>query len=154
MDKNTENLLEKTLNDEKIINKMNEVLKEKELQLKVSQGSEKSIVIQEVKNENNSVEKEKTNSNTVMPKVKRVAFKTALAFLDSSIKNFLKKKYKVNYSTYNDGKKVVKAIKDKDSKTFYKKASDTLLNSMKKLPSEAKKIIKDTKNVAIDEIYS
>ena len=55
---------------------------------------------------------------------------------------------------YNDGKKAVIAIQSKDTKTFFKKASDALLNLIKKIPPDTRKIIKNTKNVAIDEICS
>lgn len=128
---------------------MNEVLKEKELTLKVSNDDEKSILIQET--QNNNIKKDE---NTLTRKAKKVAFKTLGAFIDSFAKNFLKKKYKINYSVYNDGKKAVQAIKNKDRKTFYKKASDAVLNLIKKLPASTRKIIKDTKNGAIDEICS
>ena len=69
-------------------------------------------------------------------------------------RKFLKEKYKLNYSVYNDGKKAVVAAKNRDFKTFFKKGTDAILYVFKKIPAASKKVIKNTKNVAIDEIFS
>lgn len=152
-------MLEETLNDRDLINKLNEVLENKKSILKISVDEEDKIKIEEIRNDELSVNKEnkKVPEKEEVLKIKKVAksfFKIFEELIDSVAKNFLKKKYKINNSVYNDGKKAVQAIQNKDSKTFLKKATDAILNLIKKIPTDKKKIIKNTKNIAIDEIYS
>lgn len=159
---NTQNLLEETLNDKKLLDKLSEILDDKDSMLKLSIDDKENIKIEEVKkdeisegkieqNVSKDMKKEKTS---LLKKVTKSFFRIFEEFFDSVAKNFLKKKYKINNSVYNDGKKAVIAIRDKDSKTFLKKVTDAVLNMIKKIPTDKKKIIKNTKNIAIDEIYS
>lgn len=167
LNNNTKNLLEETLNNKDLINKLNEVLEEKNSILKISVDDKNKIKIEEVKNEpiiNEPIINKKINEKSIdevknkevskLKKITKSFLKVFEEFFDSVAKNFLKKKYKINNSVYNDGKKAVIAIRNKDSKNFFKKATDAILNMTKKLSTEKKKIIKNTKNVAIDEIYS
>lgn len=102
----------------------------------------------------NNISNEKNGEISKLKKITKSFLKIFEAFFDSIAKGFLKKKYKINNSVYNDGKKAIIAASNKDSKTFLKKATDAILNMIKKIPTDKKKIIKNTKNVAIDEIYS
>lgn len=96
---------------------------------------------------------EKKNENKIL----KVAFSVGRVFeefIDSFAKKKLKEKYNLNYSVYNDGKKAIIAATKKDDKTFWKKATDSVLNAIKKIPTDTRKIIKNTKNAVIDEIFS
>ena len=75
-------------------------------------------------------------------------------FFDSMARKFLKEKFKWNFSVYNDGKDAVKSIKEKDYKNFIKKGTDSILYTIKKIPNSTKKIIKNTKNKVIDEVFA
>lgn len=95
--------------------------------------------------------------NTKKEKVKMVlrsAYRVGEEFLDSVARKYLKKRYKLNFSVYNDGKDAVKSVMLKDYKTFLKKGTDSILYAIKKIPSDTKKVIKNTKNKAIDEVFS
>ena len=158
MNKETNELLFATLNDPKLLNKLNEVLEEKNSTINISLDDKNVIKIEEKeiqgKNIQKNVFKTKGEDTSLFLKVIKSSYKIFESFFDSIAKNFLKKKYKINNSVYNDGKKAVVAICSKDTKTFLKKVTDSVLNLFKKIPSDTRKIIKNTKNVAIDEIYS
>lgn len=157
MSKNTQNLLKETLDDRELLDKLNAALENKNTVLKISINDKENIKIEEMKDEEISIKQEKNDNrvnNSKMKKITKSFFKVFEELFDSVAKNFLKKKYKINNSVYNDGKKAVIAAHNKDSKTFLKKATDAVLNMIKKIPTDKKKIIKNTKNVAIDEIYS
>lgn len=157
MSKNTQNLLKETLDDRELLDKLNAALENKNTVLKISINDKENIKIEEMKDEEISIKQEKNDNrvnNSKMKKITKSFFKVFEELFDSVAKNFLKKKYKINNSVYNDGKKAVIAAHNKDSKTFLKKSTDAVLNMIKKIPTDKKKIIKNTKNVAIDEIYS
>lgn len=159
LNNNNQNLLEETLNDKNLINKLNEVLEDKSSILKISIDDKEKIKVEEIKNKDIIIKKEErvVTEKEKVSKIKKVTksfFKIFEGFFDSVAKNFLKKKYKINNSVYNDGKKAIIAAQNKDLKTFFKKSTDAVLNLIKKIPTDKKKIIKNTKNVAIDEIYS
>ena len=151
-------MLKDALNDTKVIEKLNEVLEKEKTTINIyREGKEDLIRVEEKKEEltiENIVPKVKENRTITITKVLKAMYRIFEGFVDSIAKNFLKKKYKINNSVYNDGKKAVAALVGKDTKTFWKKATDSILNFLKKIPSDARKIIKNTKNIAIDEIYS
>ena len=74
--------------------------------------------------------------------------------VDSIAKKYLKDKFKVNYSTYNDGKKALKAAIKKDGETFLKKGFDVVFSSFKKLPATTKMVLRNVKNKVVDEVIS
>ena len=157
MSKNTQNLLKETLDDRELLDKLNAALENKNTVLKISINDKENIKIEEMKDEEISIKQEKNDNrvnNSKMKKITKSFFKVFEELFDSVAKNFLKKKYKINNSVYNDGKKAVVAVRNKDAKTFWKKATDSILYIFKKIPAETKKVIKNTKNVAIDEIFS
>ena len=153
----SKDLLEDALNDEKLLAKINEVLENEKMVLNITREPNDIIKIEEVKlNKTEDViknEKVKEKDSKTVKFIKSF-LKVSESFFDTFAKNFLKKKFKINNSVYNDGKKAVVAIQNKDAKTFWKKATDSILNLFKKIPADAKKIIKNTKNTAIDEIYA
>ena len=74
--------------------------------------------------------------------------------VDSIAKKYLKDKFKVNYSTYNDGKKALKAAIKKDGQTFFKKGFDVIFSSFKKLPATTKMVFRNVKNKVVEEAFS
>ena len=145
------------LNDTEVMNKLNQVLERKETTINISLDEGNVIKVEEKKMEvtdEKKVLKTDEKRTVSISKILKSVYKVFESFFDSIVKSFLKKKYKINNSVYNDGKKAVIALTEKDTKTFLKKATDSVLNLLKKLPVSTRKIIKDTKNVAIDEIYS
>ncbi|MBQ8299372.1 MAG: hypothetical protein IJX99_05860 [Clostridia bacterium] len=155
--------MEDVLKDEKFMEGLSEVLEKDNVSLKVSTANDE-LKIEEIKiesrttqvgdknNKDPSQEKEK-NENKFFKLLGSVG-RIFEEFFDSAMRKFLKKKFKLNYSVYNDGKKAIIAAREKDAKTFWQKATDSILYAFKKIPAETKKIIKNTKNVAIDEIFS
>lgn len=162
--------LESILKDEKISEELKDALEKTNMSLNLYLNDEKEISISETKNEkelskkeaeknniqnvNNETVKNETKKESMIKKVSRSFCKVFEEFFDSMMRKFLKEKYKMNYSVYNDSKKAYKALSANDTKTFWKKGSDAVLNAIKKIPANTKKIIKNTKNTAIDEIYS
>ena len=115
------------------------------------------IKVEEIKTEltkQEKIQKENGKSTVSAGKILKSIYKVFESFFDSIAKTFLKKKFKINNSVYNDGKKAIIALHEKDTKTFLKRVTDSALNLLKKIPSDTRKIMKNTKNVAIDEIYS
>ncbi len=74
--------------------------------------------------------------------------------VDSIAKKYLKDKFKVNYSTYNDGKKALKAVIKKDGETFLKKGFDVIFSGLKKLPATTKMVFRNVKNKVVEEVFS
>ena len=150
--------MSEALNDSKLLDKLNEVLEDKKTILNISLDDKNVIKIVEkditVSENKKIIDDEKKKTTSFASKFFKSFYKIFESFFDSVAKNFLKKKYKINNSVYNDGKKAIIAIHNKDSKTFLKKATDSILNLFKKIPTDTRKIIKNTKNVAIDEVYS
>ena len=152
--------MEDVLKDEKFMEGLSEVLEKDNISLKISTVKDE-LKIEEIKNENKTTQAGEKN-NKEPDKKKENKFLKLLGsvgrvfeeLFDSVARKFLKEKFKLNYSVYNDGKKAVVAVKNKDAKTFWKKATDSILYIFKKIPAETKKVIKNTKNVAIDEIFS
>lgn len=136
--------------DEVNLNKDDEILNKADINNKISNVNEKYST--NISNEKDNIVEDKKGN--IIPKILKSGAKVVGEIFDSTMKEYLKKKYKWNYSVYNDGKKAIIAATQKDYKNFLKSATDSLLYTMKKIPSNTKKIIKNTKNVAIDEIYS
>lgn len=74
--------------------------------------------------------------------------------VDSIAKKYLKDKFKINYSTYNDGKKALTAAIKKDGETFLKKGFDVVFSGFKKLPSTTKMVFRNVKNKIVEEVFS
>lgn len=74
--------------------------------------------------------------------------------VDSIAKKYLKDKFKINYSTYNDGKKALTAAIKKDGETFIKKGFDVIFSGFKKLPSTTKMVFRNVKNKIVEEVFS
>ncbi len=179
LDRNSvlENELEKVLQNQSVQDELRKTLNDTNMLIKLSLEDGKTIKAQNVtkdelikeventkdtkNNSNNNVVQSKNELNVEVkkptPLVKKIlksAYKIGEEFIDSSARRFLKKKYKLNYSVYNDGKKAIIAATQKDLKNFLKSGTDALLYTAKKIPAETKKVIKNTKNVAIDEVFS
>lgn len=165
--KSLENELEDALNKEELTDELKDVLEKAELTLKLSLQDANTIHVEPIKNElkiENKLTFEKANKvvneskeETKTPFWKKFlvsSYKVFEEFFDSMAKKFLKEKYKLNYSVYNDGKKAITALKNNDIKTFLTKGTDSILYTLKKIPANVKKVIKSTKNVAIDEVFS
>ncbi len=150
-------LLESVLSDQELLDKLDEVLEDEKSFLNISREDKNVIKIEEkMINDNNQKEMIVESSKEISKpaKIIRSLYKIFESFFDSIAKTFLKKKFKINNSVYNDGKKAIIAMREKDTKTFWKKATDSVLNLFKKIPTDTRKIIKNTKNTAIEEIYS
>lgn len=154
--------MEDVLKDERFMEELSEVLERDNVSLKISAGNDE-LKVEEIKIEGKTTQVGGKNNKDPSQETekKENKFKKFLGsvgrvfeeFFDSFARKFLKEKFKLNYSVYNDGKKAVVAAKNKDAQTFWKKATDSILYVFKKIPAETKKLIKNTKNVAIDEIF-
>lgn len=113
---------------------------------------EKKNTLQTAKSEE-KVEEVKTKESK-LKKVLKSVYRVSEELIDSALRVFLKKKFKLNYSVYNDGKSAIKSIISKDYKNSIKKGTDSILYTIKKIPAHIKKIIKNTKNKAIDEAFA
>lgn len=109
------------------------------------------VIVRKEESIENNVDKTKCS---VASKVLKSVYRVGEEFFDSTARKFLKEKFKWNFSVYNDGKDALKSIKEKDYKNFIKKGTDSILYTIKKIPNGTKKIIKNTKNKAIDEVFS
>ena len=176
-DKYLENKLEDVFENDDLKSELLDVLEKSELTLKLHLDGKDTICIEQVKNANiekdknkedesvktidektdnlpQNTRKEENKKENFAAKFFKSTYKVFEEFFDSMARKFLKEKYKLNYSVYNDGKKAVVAAKNRDFKTFLKKGTDAILYVFKKIPAASKKVIKNTKNVAIDEIFS
>ena len=151
----TSEILRISLKDNNVVNvqkvKENEEIKLGEkLELDNNSGDKNVVVI----NTNTEKELAENNRRAKVKMVLRSAYRVGEEFLDSVARKYLKKRYKLNFSVYNDGKDAVKSVMIKDYKTFLKKGTDSILYAIKKIPADTKKVIKNTKNKAIDEVFS
>lgn len=156
------------MENNKINNQLNETLEDTSTILKISLQDNNQINIKrikderDIKEENKIILSQKSNSNEIVDiknnsKIKMVLkslYRVGEEFIDSMVRKFLKEKFKWNFSVYNDGKDALKSIGKKDYKTFIKKETDSILYTIKKIPNDTKKVIKNTKNKAIDEVFS
>ena len=161
------------LEKEKITNQLKETLEKADLTMKLYLKDANTLAIEKMENAP-TIEKQikepskKANSITdiVMEKVKvdepkKSWIKKSLGFVsrvveelaDNIAREFLKKKLKWNYSVYNDAKSALIAANNKEYEKSAQKGTDSLLNMIKGLSTEAKKIIKNTKNTAIKEAF-
>ncbi|MBQ9279759.1 MAG: hypothetical protein IJ215_01755 [Clostridia bacterium] len=171
---NVERNLEEAFDSEKLNNELKETLEKASLTLKLYLKDDNTIGIEQVKDSKKSTTKEKSKEvekfenltdvaldrlkvdtkKSMVGKGARVVLRVGEELLDSSLREFFKKKYKWNYSVYNDAKSAALATRNKDYQTAIKKATDSILYSIPKISASTKKIIKNTKNVAIDEGFS
>lgn len=156
------------MENNKINNQLNETLEDTSTILKISLQDNNQINIKrikderDIKEENKIILSQKSNSNEIVDtknnsKIKMVLkslYRVGEEFIDSMVRKFLKEKFKWNFSVYNDGKDALKSIGKKDYKIFIKKGTDSILYTIKKIPNDTKKVIKNTKNKAIDEVFS
>ena len=177
-----EKSLEQALENEKLNEELRETLENANLTLKLYMKEDHTIGIERVEDNGKIVAKSNSKSSTkekennakkyenltdvaldrlkvdtqksMVGKGARVVLRVGEELLDSSLREFFKKKYKWNYSVYNDAKSAALATKSKDYQTAIKKATDSVLYAIPKIPASTKKIIKNTKNVAIDEGFA
>ncbi len=159
---------EKKLENNKINNQLNETLESTSTILKTSLQDNNQMDIKSIKNEKGIKEENKimqaqsnnadkavdTKNKSKIKMVLKSVYKIGEEFIDSMARKILKEKFKWNFSVYNDGKDAFKSIKEKDYKNFIKKGTDSILYTIKKIPSSTKRVIKNTKNKAIDEVFS
>lgn len=157
------NKIENSLEDNNFRERLSEVLENDKVTIRMfADGNE--VTIKDITIENSSkltdsyskhlkTQVNKVEKKSIIEKLGSAMKKGIETTIDSFAKNFLKKKYKLNYSVYNDGKKALIAIKNRDAPTFLKKISDSALYTIKAIPSETKKVIKNTKNTIIDEFF-
>lgn len=97
---------------------------------------------------------EKAETLGFVGKILASAGKIGATLVDSIAKKFFKDKFKINYATYNNGKKALSAAIKKDAQTFAKKAMDVVLGMFKKVPSTTKMVFRNVKNKVIEEVFS
>ncbi len=138
-DVKNEILLTKTENNNKSVAENNKL---KEIGIDVEKGT-------------NKLQKffETTERLGVLGKVLAAIGKIGGTLVDSIAKKYLKDKFKINYSTYNNGKKTVTAAIKKDGEAFIKKGFDTLLSAFKKIPASTKMVIRNVKNKVVEEAF-
>lgn len=97
---------------------------------------------------------EKAEQLGFIGKVLAAAGRIGGTLVDSIAKKYLKDKFKVNYSTYNDGKKALTAAIKKDGETFLKKGIDVVFGLFKKVPATTKMVFRNVKNKVVEEVFS
>lgn len=156
------------MENNKINNQLNETLEDTSAILKISLEDNNQINIKCIKDEKKIKEENKimlsqtsnidkiadTKNKSKVKMVLKSVYRVGEEFFDSMARKLLKEKFKWNFSVYNDGKDALKSIKKRDYKNFIKKGTDSILYTIKKIPSDTKKVIKNTKNKAIDEVFS
>lgn len=74
--------------------------------------------------------------------------------IEAVIKGVLKKKFDVNYSTFNDMKDGLNSFMNGDLKNALKETSDAALGKIEKLDGTVKTVIKTIKNSVIDKVVN
>lgn len=74
--------------------------------------------------------------------------------IEAVIKGVLKKKFDVNYSTFNDMKDAINSFMNGDLKNALKETSDAALGKIESLDGTVKTVIKTIKNSVIDKIVN
>ena len=102
-----------------------------------------------------NIEKEVEKINVESPiweKISKGSFsKTIKTAIEATLKAFLKKKFNINFSTFNDMKTALNAAMDGNLKEALKKTSDAAVDGIAVLPSTVKTVIKNVKNTVIDK---
>lgn len=102
-----------------------------------------------------NIEKEVEKINVESPiweKISKGSFsKTIKTAIEATLKAFLKKKFNINFSTFNDMKTAWNAAMDGNLKEALKKTSDVAVDGIAVLPSTVKTVIKNVKNTVIDK---
>ena len=103
--------------------------------------------------ENIKLEVDKLNLNeSIWQKIsKSEVMDVVKVAVESVIKGVLKKKFNVNYSTFNDMKAGLNSFMNGDLKNALKETSDIALGKIEKLDGTVKNIIKTIKNSVIDK---
>ena len=153
---------------EKLNDELISTLKDADLTIKLSLKNDNSTIgIEKVNNKNEIVSKKENSYSDILlnlfkvnteksliGKAAKVTLRVGEEIFDSTIRELFKKKFKWNYSVYNDAKSAAFAFRNNDTKKALIKGSDSLLGIVNKIPTSTKKIIKNAKNVAIDEVFS
>ena len=163
---NTKELVIKNAQDEKIatleINESKTVESKAEVLLAKNETQSKTLLDNNTLKETTGIDLEKGTNKVqkffetaerlgVIGKILAAAGKIGGTLVDSIAKKYLKDKFKINYSTYNNGKKALTAALKKDGETFIKKSFDTVISLFKKVPATTKMVIRNVKNKIVEE---
>lgn len=109
--------------------------------------------ISETLKKNIEKEVEKINEdNSIWEKITKGSFsKIIKTAIETTLKSFLKKKFNINFSTFNDMKTAWNAAMDGNLKEALKKTSDVAVDGIAVLPASVKSAIKSVKNGVIDK---
>lgn len=109
--------------------------------------------ISETLKKNIEKEVEKINEdNSIWEKITKGSFsKIIKTAIETTLKSFLKKKFNINFSTFNDMKTAWNAAMDGNLKEALKKTSDVAVDGIAGLPASVKSAIKSVKNGVIEK---
>lgn len=109
--------------------------------------------ISETLKKNIEKEVEKINEdNSIWEKITKGSFsKIIKTAIETTLKSFLKKKFNINFSTFNDMKTAWNAAMDGNLKEALKKTSDVAVDGIAVLPTSVRSAIKSVKNGVIDK---
>lgn len=136
---------------------LNSEVKEKDLSTndeKSTTGVDKTINdIVLTLEENIALEIDKLNLNeSVWNKISKSDFADVVKVtIESAVKGILKKKFKINYSTFNDAKEALNDVLDGNMKDAVKNGVDVVIDKLPFLDATAKTAIKSVKNAIIDK---
>ena len=102
---------------------------------------------------NIELEVDKLNLNeSVWKKISKSSFAEVVKVaIESVLKGVLKKKFGINFSTFNDMKDTLNSVMDGNLKGALKESSDAAIDSIKCLDGVTKTTIKTVKNAIIDK---
>lgn len=101
-----------------------------------------------------SMEVDKLNLNeSIWEKISKSAFADVVKVsIEAVIKGVLKKKFGINYSTFNDMKDTIRNVMDGNLKDALKDSSSAAIDKIKVLDGTTKTTIKTVKNAVIDKV--
>lgn len=155
--------LEETKAESSIINAVGESLMDKlQVEKDLDKGKEntESTVLEKTINsvtntleENIAKEVEKLNLNeSVWKKISKSAFSDVVKVaIEAVLKGALKKKFGINFSTFNEMKDTLESVMNGDLKEAIKTSSDAAVDSLKVLDGITRSTIKTVKNAVIDK---
>lgn len=103
--------------------------------------------------ENIAFEVDRLNLNdSIWKKMSKSAIADAVKVaIEAVIKGVLKKKFGINFSTFNEMKDTLESVMDGDLKDALKTSTDAAVDSLKKLDGVTRTTIKTVKNAVIDK---
>lgn len=103
--------------------------------------------------ENIALEVDKLNLNeSIWKKMSKSAMADAVKVaIEAVLKGVLKKKFGINFSTFNEMKDTLDSVMNGDLKEALKTSSDAAIDSLKKLDGVTRTTIKTVKNAVIDK---